>query len=121
GLYPFNEYTIGTASKSKDVLYPEQIEALWNYKATVYGEKRAKDYWFFLYLSSGMNLKDALNLKGANLKGDVITFIRSKTSKTKTDVEEIIVYLHAEARKIIEKWGDINTDDHLFPCFRGMG
>lgn len=119
GLYPFKEFTIGSASKSKDVLYPEQIEALWNYESTAYAEKRGKDYWFFLYLCSGMNIKDALSLKGENLKGDIIRFVRSKTSETKADQEEIIVYMHPEAKKILEKWGNIDTDDYLFPCFRG--
>lgn len=119
GLYPFKEYTIGTASKSKDVLYPEQIKKLLNYETDIYAEKRAKDFWFFLYLSSGMNVKDALHLKGSNLKGDVITFVRSKTSQTKSDVEEIIVYLHPMAKEILQKWGSINTKDYLFPCLRG--
>jgi len=119
GLYPFSDYKIGTASKSKDVLYPEQIEMLWNYQTTIYGEKRAKDYWFFLYLCSGMNIKDALNLKGSNIKGNVMTFVRGKTSKTKADVEEIIVFLHPEAKKVIEKWGSLETDNYIFPAFRG--
>lgn len=119
GLYPFHEYKIGTASKSKDVLYPEEIEKLWNYKTNIYAEKRAKDYWFFLYLSSGMNIKDALSLKGANVKGNVITFIRSKTSNTKQDVEEIIVFLHDEAKTIMQKWGQLDNEDYIFPAFRG--
>ncbi|WP_276131932.1 tyrosine-type recombinase/integrase [Polluticoccus soli] len=119
GLYPFKEYKIGTTSKSKDVIYPEQIKQLLTFQTNVYGQKRAKDYWFFLYLSSGMNIKDALSLKGENLKGDVIRFVRSKTSETKADVEEIIVYLHPMAKEILQRWGDPNTDDYLFPCFRG--
>lgn len=119
GLYPFNEYKIGTASKSKDVLYPEQIEKLWNYTTNIYAEKRAKDYWFFLYLSSGMNIKDALSLKGSNVKGNVLTFVRSKTSSTKQDVEEIIVFLHAEAERIMQTWGKLDTDEYIFPAFRG--
>src|SRR5690606_29655800 len=119
GLYPFKDFTIGTASRTKDVLYPEQIKQFWNYHTTIYAEKRAKDYWFFLYLSSGMNIKDALSLKGENLKGDVIRFVRSKTAKTRQHTEEIIVYLHPEARKILEKWGAADIDDYLFPCFRG--
>lgn len=119
GLYPFNEYKIGTASKSKDVLYPDEIEKFWNYKTSIYAEKRAKDYWFFLYLSSGMNIKDALSLKGTNVKGNVISFVRSKTSSTKQDVEEIIVFLHDEAKRIMQTWGKVDTEDFIFPAFRG--
>src|SRR5690606_33199969 len=44
---------------------------------------------------------------------------RSKTAKTRQHTEEIIVYLHPEARKILEKWGAADIDDYLFPCFRG--
>ncbi len=66
-----------------------------------------------------MNIKDALSLKGSNVKGNVITVVRSKTSSTKQDVEEIIVFLHDEAKKIIQTWGKLDTDDYIFPAFRG--
>ncbi len=119
GLYPFKEYTIGTASKSKDVLYPEQVKALLDYKPQSLGETRARDYFIFLYLCNGMNIKDALSIKGSQIKGDMLTFVRSKTVNTNSQTKEIIVYLHPEAKRIIEKWGTLNTNDYIFPCFRG--
>ena len=29
------------------------------------------------------------------------------------------MYLHPEAKRIIEKWGHLETKDYLFPYFRG--
>ncbi len=118
-LYPFDEFKIGTTTKSKDVLYPEQLKRLWFYQPLSYGGKRAKDYFFFLYLCNGMNMKDALSLKGSNIKGELIKFNRSKTSNTSAVSKEIVVHLHAEVKRIINRWGTFETTDYLFPCFRG--
>ena len=118
-LYPFKDYSIGTSSKSKNVLYPEQLKMLWEYRPKNIYEERSKDYFIFLYLSNGMNIKDALSIKGSQIKGDMLTFVRSKTSKTNSETKEIMVYLHPEAKRIIEKWGSITTKDYIFPAFRG--
>jgi len=117
--YPFEEFKIGTTTKSKDVLYPEQLKMLWNYEARTYGENRAKDYFFFLYLCNGMNVKDALHLKGSNIKGDLIKFNRAKTENTSADSKEIVMHLHPEVKRIIHKWGSYDTNDYIFPCLRG--
>jgi integrase len=119
GHYPFKDYSIGSSSKSKEVLYPEQIKMLWEYEPLTWGQARAKSYFIYLYLSNGMNLKDALSIKGSQVRGDMISFVRCKTSNTTSDTKEIQVYLHPEAKRIIEKWGTLNTQDYLFPCFRG--
>ena len=119
GHYPFNDYKIGSGSKSKNVLYPEQIKKLWDYEPRTRGEKRSKDYFFLLYLSNGMNIKDALSIKGTQIMGDMISFVRCKTSNTSSETKEIMVYLHPESRRIIEKWGSLETKDYIFPCFRG--
>ncbi len=119
GHYPFSDYKIGSGSKSKNVLYPEQVKLLWDYEPRTRGEKRSKDYFFFLYLSNGMNIKDALSIKGTQIKGDMISFVRCKTTNTSSETKEIMVYLHPESRRIIEKWGNLNSKDYIFPCFRG--
>lgn len=119
-LYPFAEFTIGSSRKSKDVLYPHQLKALWEYKPTKNGEARSKDYFFFLYLGNGMNIKDALQLKAENIKGDTIVFVRSKTESTNHETKEIVVHLHPEMRRIIEKWGSVKPNEYLFPCMRGQ-
>ncbi len=119
GMYPFKDYTIGTASKSKNVLYPEQLKMLWDYKPLNSWEARSKDFFILLYLLNGMNIKDALSLKGTHVRGDMISFVRAKTSKTNSETKEIMVYLHPEAKRIIEKYGSLNTNDYIFPYFRG--
>ncbi len=119
GMYPFKDFTIGTASKSKNVLYPQQVEMLWNYKPLISEQIRSKDFFILLYLLNGMNIKDALSLRGTHIKGDMISFVRAKTSKTNSETKEIIVYLHPEAKRIMEKYGSLNTNDYIFPYFRG--
>jgi hypothetical protein len=79
--YPFENYTIGISAKSKDVLYPEQIKVLWNYQPVGIRESRAKDFFFFCYLSNGMNFKDVCFLKYRDLKGDILSFVREKTEQ----------------------------------------
>ena len=119
GMYPFKDYSIGTSSKSKNVLYPEQLKLLWNYQTNSLEQTRSKDFFILLYLLNGMNPIDALRLKGTQIKGDMLSFVRSKTSKTNTETKDIVVYLHPEARRIIEKYGCIDTTDYVFPYFRG--
>ncbi len=46
-LYPFNNYVIGAAAKSKNVLYPHQVKALWEYEPQGIRERRAKAFFFF--------------------------------------------------------------------------
>jgi integrase len=89
------------------------------YEPKSYGETRSRDYFIFLYLCNGMNIKDALSIKGTQIKGDMITFVRSKTSKTNSETKEIMVYMHPEAKRIIEKWGSLTTKDYIFPAFIG--
>lgn len=119
--YPFKNYSIGTSSKSKSVLYPEQIKALWNYETVGIREGRAKAFFFFCYLCNGMNFKDAMYLKFKNLKGDTFEFIREKTKRTAKSEKVIKGYLHPEAKQIIELWGNKpgNPDAYVFPILTG--
>lgn len=116
--YPFKTYSIGTTVKSKDVLYPEQIKALYEYTPRTYRERRAKAYWFFCYLANGMNFKDACYLKYKDIKGENIVFVREKTKNTNTVTDKTItVYLHPVLREIIENWGNKprNPESYIFP------
>jgi len=101
--YPFKNFKSGRSTKSKEVLYPEDIKKLWEYKTVGVREARAKDYFFFSYLCNGMNFKDIVYLKYSNIKGDMLSFIRSKTRLTSRMSKEIKVYLHPEAKAIIER------------------
>jgi len=120
--YPFSTYTIGTSAKSKSVLYAADIKKVWYYEGTTLREKRARAYWMFCYLGSGMNFKDCCYLKFKNIKGDTLSFVREKTKNTNTVADkQITVYLHDEMRLIIETWGNKpgNPDDYIFPILNG--
>ena len=115
--YPFREFKFGTKVKSKAVLYPEQLKALLHYETTGIMETRAKAYFFFCYLSNGMNFYDVAMLKYKNIQGDMFTFIRQKTKNTTTSgAKEIKVYLHVMLREIIAAWGNklVSGDDISF-------
>ena len=73
-----------------------------------------KDYWIFMYLCNGINVKDMSLLKYENIKGDIIEFIRAKTARTKRKVEPIRVNLTDELKAIISKWGNKKTDGNTF-------
>jgi len=120
--YPFKSYTIGTSAKSKSVLYATDLKKLWDYQATTLRERRAKDYFFFLYLCNGMNFKDAVYLKFKDIKGDTLSFVREKTKNTNTVADkQITVYLHDEIKSIMNTWGNKlgKPDDYIFPILNG--
>ena len=116
--YPFKGFVFGAKVKSKAVLYPEQLKALLNYETKGVRETRAKAFFFFLYLSNGMNFYDAALLKYKNIQGNMLTFIRHKTKNTTTSGgKEIKVYLHDLTKEIIKEWGNKSTapDNFIFP------
>jgi integrase/recombinase XerD len=119
--YPFQHFTAGTSTKSKDVLYPEQIKRLFEYQPIGVRETRAKEYFFFSYLCNGMNFKDVVYLKYSNIKGDMLSFVREKTKHTTKNEKEIKVYLHPEAKAIIERLGNkpITPSTYIFPIING--
>lgn len=120
-LYPFASFPISAAGKSKSVLYPEQVKALFDYEPVGIVETRAKDYFFFCYLANGMNFKDMAMLQWKDIKNDSFTFIREKTKNTiQSGSEEIRVYLHDELKRIIKVHGNKShkPDDYVFPILR---
>lgn len=114
-FYPFDDYSIGTSEKSKEVLYPEQVKLLYEFQSKNLVERRAKDYWLFCYLSNGINPKDMAYLKMGNIQGDYIVFVREKTKRTnRVANKEIKVYLHTEMQRIIREWGTQTEDKEAF-------
>jgi integrase len=77
----------------------------------------AKDYWIFIYLCNGLNVKDLCLLKWKNIDGDWLRYERAKTSRTKKDGKLISVSLKPEAKAIISRWGlpSLSPDSYLFP------
>jgi len=119
-LYPFGKkkYEVPTASNIKKALTLKDIAAIYYHKP-VPGTTAdmAKDYWIFMYLCNGMNMKDMCLLKYENIKGDILEFERAKTARTKRNVEAIRVALVEDADNIIKKWGNPRKDGntYIFP------
>jgi integrase/recombinase XerD len=120
-LYPFSKnmekgkYMIPTGRNIKKALKPDQLASMYNFP-TKPGtmEDLAKDYWFFMYLCNGMNLKDVCLLKWKNKDGDTLKFIRAKTMNTNRREKAVEVYLKPIAKAIIAKWGQPSIDPNGF-------
>lgn len=121
-LYPFgeakNKYSIPTSRNIKKALTVEEIAKIYSYEAEPNSNKEmAKDYWLFLYLSNGMNVKDFCLLKWENIENDMLHYNRSKTERSKKESRLISVALKPQTMDIIKKWGQpsITKDAYIFP------
>jgi integrase/recombinase XerD len=122
-LYPFGErkdkYSIPTSRNIKKALTIEEIAKIFHYQPQQPGtnEELARDYWIFIYLCNGLNVKDLCLLKRKNIDGDTLKYERAKTKRSKKEKEEITVSLKPEAKTIIVKWGQpsINPETNIFP------
>ncbi len=106
--YPFgrNRYLIPSGRNVKKAVAKADIRKLFEFDAAPGSESYCRDLWVFSYLCNGANLKDIARLKYANIDGDRIYFIRSKTERsTKQDLKPIVAALVPQAKVIIERWG----------------
>ncbi len=118
--YPFGKriFSIPQERNIKKALKLSNLEAIFNYDTK--GNKSremAKNYWIFIYLCNGINIKDLCLLKYENIKGDMIEFKRVKTSRTKRITESISVVLSEHVKAIIDKYGNKNKspNNYIFP------
>lgn len=125
-LYPFGkskmQYKIPSGTGIKKFLKKEEIKLLYHYK-TEEGSNAQKyrDYWFFLYLCNGLNVKDMAMLKYKNIDAGRILFVREKTKNTTRDHEVIIeVPIIQEVSKIISRWGNkpSSAENYIFPILK---
>jgi integrase/recombinase XerD len=121
-LYPFgigrDKYTIPKGNNFKKALKLEEVEKIFNYCPISNSKvEMARDYWIFIYLCNGINVKDLCLLKRKNIKENVIEFVRSKTQRTKKNNNLITISLKNETLEIIKKWGQISLDpdSYIFP------
>ncbi len=121
-LYPFggakNKYSIPTSRNIKKALTVEEIAKIYNYEATPHtNEEMARDYWLFLYLCNGMNVKDFCLLKWENIDGQMLTYYRAKTKRSSSEPKIITIALKSETWDIIKKWGQpsLLNDAYIFP------
>lgn len=121
-LYPFgeakNKYSIPHSRNIKKALTIDEVAKIFQYE-TVSGsvKEMAKDYWIFLYLCNGMNVKDFCLLKWENIDNDILTYTREKTKRSRKESKPITVALKPETLEIIKKWGQpsISKSAYIFP------
>lgn len=118
--YPFgkNKYEIPMANNIKKALTLNDISAIYYHEVEKDSTAAiSKDYWLFMYLCNGMNMKDLCLLKYENIKGNVLEFIRAKTVRTKRKIEPIRVALVDDVKAIIERRGNVKKDGqtYIFP------
>lgn len=121
-LYPFGngkgKYTIPTSRNIKKALTLKEIQKIYHYEPEENtSEEMARDYWIFLYLANGMNVKDFCLLRWENIKDNMITYNREKTKRTNSQHRRIEVALKPETLEIINKWGirSLQEDAFIFP------
>ncbi|QES88033.1 site-specific integrase [Rhizosphaericola mali] len=120
--YPFGKrkYVVPVGRNIKKALTLEEIARIYNYQAEEGSmDEMSRDYWIFIYLCNGLNMKDMCLLKYKDVEGNFIVYQRAKTMGTRrSHPEPITIALKADARRIIKKWGQkpIQPESYIFPC-----
>ncbi|QES87377.1 tyrosine-type recombinase/integrase [Rhizosphaericola mali] len=122
--YPFGsrKYSIPMGRNIKKALSLEEIGKIYNCELDPYSvDEMSRDYWIFIYLCNGLNVKDMCLLKYKDIQGDFIVFQRAKTIATRRiQSEPIKIAIKDDIRKIISKWGQkpIHSESYIFPCLK---
>lgn len=121
-LYPFGDgkgkYSIPTGKNIKKALTMDELRTIYHYSATDNKTKiMARDYWFFLYLCNGLNVKDFCLLRWENIGKDYITYIRAKTQNTTREKKKITIAIKSQSQAIIQAYGQpsISKTAFVFP------
>jgi integrase/recombinase XerD len=122
-IYPFGrrKYEIPQPKSVKKALTRKQLKELFKVKPATPEQKKAKDYFFFLFNTAGMNIKDMAQLRYKNLKDETFIYIREKTKRTsKGDLKPVVVYLNKYALKFIDKYGtlDKEPENYIFDIYK---
>lgn len=124
--YPFGKrrYEMPKSRNTKKALRLDEIARIFKYEAQP-GTTRemAKDFWIFIYLCNGLNVKDLCRLQYKNIEGDILSFNRAKTSSTNRENDLIRLKLSEHAKNIIERWGQEKKgpETYIFPVlYKGV-
>jgi integrase/recombinase XerD len=122
-IYPFGrrKYEIPQPKSVKKALTRNQLKQLFEAEPATPEQERAKDYFFFIFNTAGMNVKDIAQLKYENLKGETFIYIREKTKRTsKGDLKPVVVYLNEYALNFIDKYGnpDRQLQNYVFDIYK---
>ena len=103
--YPFGKgkYIIPEGRNIKKAITLSQIKLIYDYQPISEQESFSRDVFMFSYLCNGMTIKDIAKLKYDNLSGNTLSFMRSKTKRSRPI--EIKIYLLPQAKVIIDRWG----------------
>ncbi len=116
GLAKNKKYEIPTSVNKKKALTLEEIGKIYRHECKKASSMdMARDYWMFLYLANGINVKDFCLLRWSDIKGSKLTFVREKTKRTKKKVEPITIIMQPEMQTVINKWGD-KKGHYIFKC-----
>lgn len=110
--YPFHSrenkdgYKIPASKKVKKALSADELKILFNAENLTPEQEKAKDFFFFSFLSNGMNVKDISLLKWSDVDNNEFSFIRAKTAHTTKDNQTpIVVTILDFHREIFAKYG----------------
>ncbi|MCK5639118.1 MAG: site-specific integrase, partial [Flavobacteriaceae bacterium] len=119
-IYPFGKkkFQIPMSNKVKKALSGEELRILFNSVPKTPEQEKSKDYWFFSYMSSGMNLKDILLLKYSDLDNEKFSYYRAKTFSKSRTKSKIVIYLNDYTKGIIEKYGTNESEGFVFPLIQ---
>lgn len=121
--YPFgrNKYEIPQSKAVKKALSKVQLKQLFDAEPMTPEQAKAKDFFFFLFNTAGMNIKDMARLKYENLQDDRIIYVREKTKRTtKTNQTPVVVYLNDYSKEFISKYGnpEIKSKNYIFDIYK---
>lgn len=119
--YPFKKgknggYEIPTAQKTNKALTSQELKTLFEGEPLSPEQHRAKAFFFFAYLSNGMNMMDIAKLKHKDIKADRFKFVRSKTKRTTKSHQQIVeVVLLPFQQEAINQYGTKSKTGYVFP------
>jgi integrase/recombinase XerD len=117
--YPFGKrkYVIPEGRNTKKALSQEQLKTLFECIPSTPEQEKARDFFFFSYMSNGMNMKDIAQLKSDQMEPDRFHFTRAKTARTKKAKQKpITVFLTETQPKVIATYGNSSSDAiYVFP------
>lgn len=119
--YPFkkgnnNGYEIPTASKTNKALNSQELKILFEGEPQSPEQEKAKAFFFFAYLSNGMNMMDIAKLKYKDIQGDRFKFVRAKTKRTTKSQQQIIEVVMLQFQKdVISEYGNKSKSGYIFP------
>lgn len=122
-LYPFGrrKYEIPQPKAVKKALTRNQLKQLFEAKPQTPEQTKAKDYFFFLFNTAGMNIKDLAQLRYENLHGDTLIYVREKTKRTgKANQKKVVVYLNDYSKEFIAKYGtpEKKPKNYIFDIYK---